>query len=77
MPDLVGPGPATVLVHQERWGGVRFECSAVIVRTLGECGAFEFMVLDADRDRLVVFNHHDSLIAAGAARPILEQWLAE
>ena len=38
-----------------------------LVRVLGECSAFEFYVTDKEFSFLLCFNHHDYLIASGAA----------
>jgi hypothetical protein len=72
-PELLGTGSIVLLVEDSgRWGGVRLEHAPDAVALLGECAGFEVALATTDRGSLVWLNHHDFVIAAGAARAVLE-----
>lgn len=68
-------GMPTILLFDEREERTMFafQDGSLLVPTLEEAYAFEFYLTDPATEYLLCFNHHDFLIASGAARRWLEE----
>ncbi len=72
--EYIGHTPAVLFFDDHDEATVfRFEDGHDIVTIIAECFAFEFYVTNPAVEYLLCFNHHDYLIAAGAAKKWLEK----
>lgn len=49
-----------------------FATASQVAPVISECTGFEFYITDEDTNYLLAFNHHDFVIAVGAAVPWLQ-----
>lgn len=69
---LVDRKPLTLLfMEDEQWQAVELPGGVELTTCLRECPGFEFFVVDQSLDFVLCFNHHDHVVAAGTAVPLL------